>query len=263
MKISLIITTYNWKDALSLSLRSVLRQERLPFEVIVADDGSRSDTAELVRSIAADSPVPIIHSWQEDKGFRLARSRNRALALASGEYIILIDGDILLDKYFIFDHARVARPGFFVQGTRVLLNKSLSQQVLAEQHLMISFCSRGVENIKNCLRSDLLSTLFSFKSRRLRGVRTCNFAFWREDAIAVNGFNEQFVGWGREDSEFTARLIHHGLMRRNIKFNALAYHLYHPINDRRNLEENDRLLQETIDKRLKWCEKGINQYLNG
>ena len=261
MKISLIITTYNWKEALELSLRSVLKQNILPLEVIVADDGSREDTAELVRTVAANAPVPIIHSWQEDQGFRLARSRNRALARASGNYIILIDGDVLLEKHFIFDHQRVARPGFFVQGTRVLLNESLSAKVLREQHLGISFCTRGVENTKNCLRSDLLSKMFSFKSRRLRGVRTCNFAFWRRDAIVINGFNEAFVGWGREDSEFTARLIHNGLMRRNIKFNALAYHLYHPMNDRKNLEENDRLLEKTVREKLTWCDRGINQYL--
>jgi glycosyltransferase involved in cell wall biosynthesis len=263
MKISVIITTYNWKEALALSLRTVLDQNFLPLEVIVADDGSREDTAELVRAMAAEAPIPIIHSWQEDKGFRLARSRNRALAKASGDYIILIDGDVLLEKHFIFDHLRVARPGFFVQGTRVLLNQRLSDEVLRAQHMRISFCTRGVENTKNCLRSDLLSRLFSFKSRRLRGVRTCNFAFWRKDAVAINGFNEAFVGWGREDSEFTARLIHHGLMRRNIKFNALAYHLYHPMNDRRNLEENDRLLEKTIREKLTWCDKGINQYLDG
>ena len=97
----------------------------------------------------------------------------------------------------------------------------------------------------------------------MTGVRTCNFAFWRRDAIGINGFNEEFVGWGREDSEFTARLINYGLVRRNIKFNALAYHLYHPMNDRSHLNDNDRLLQETIEQKRCWCEQGLSQYLAG
>ena len=263
MKISLIITTYNWKEALELSLRSALDQVEKPLEIIVADDGSAEDTAEVIRNIAADAPVPVIHSWQEDKGFRLAVSRNKAIARARGDYIVLIDGDILLEKHFISDHTRFSRAGCFVQGTRVLLNEKLSEQILREKRLVASFCTRGVENKKNCLRSTMLATMFSFRSRRLRGVRTCNFAFWRKDAIAINGFNEEFVGWGREDSEFTARLINHGLVRQNVKFNALAYHLHHPMNDRSNLEENDRLLRETVEQKRCWCEKGISQYYAG
>ena len=261
MQISLIITTYNWKEALQLSLDSVLKQKVLPLEVIVADDGSAEGTGEIIKSITADSPIPIIHSWQEDKGFRLARSRNKAIARARGEYIILIDGDILLEPHFVHDHHQFARPGFFVQGTRVLLNEFLSNQVVRSGHLSATFCSQGVENRKNCLRSGFLARLFSLKSKQLRGVRTCNFAFWREDALRVNGFNEEFVGWGREDSEFIARLMNSGVRRQNVKFNALAYHLYHAINDRKHLSKNDRILQQTINQKLRWCEHGLQQHL--
>jgi predicted glycosyltransferase involved in capsule biosynthesis len=101
------------------------------------------------------------------------------------------------------------------------------------------------------------------KSTRIRGVKTCNFAFWRRDAIQVNGFNEEFVGWGREDSEFTVRLLNVGLKRQNVRFNALAYHLYHPISDRKHLPENDRILQKTIERRLTWCAQGLDQHLAG
>ena len=95
----------------------------------------------------------------------------------------------------------------------------------------------------------------------LTGVKTCNFAFFKEDAIAVNAFNEEFVGWGREDSEFTVRLLNNGVRRRNMKFNGLAYHLFHPMNDRTRLENNDKILNETIARKLTWCQKGIDQYL--
>ncbi len=262
MKISLIITTYNWKEALALSLKSALAQKQKPFEIIVADDGSEKDTAALIRRIAANAPLPIIHSWQEDKGFRLSASRNKAIALATGDYIVLVDGDIVQEEHFISDHVRFARPGYFVQGTRVLLNEKLAREVLREQRLVRLFCAKGVENKKNCIRSGMLANLFSFKSKNTKGVRTCNFAFWRKDAIAVNGFNEEFVGWGREDSEFTARLLNYGLIRRNMKFNGLAYHLYHPMNDRSYLNLNDVILQETLEQKKCWCEKGIDRYLN-
>jgi glycosyltransferase involved in cell wall biosynthesis len=261
MRISLIITTYNWKEALELSLKSALQQKMKPLEIIIADDGSRPDTGELIRRISVAAAVPVIHSWQEDEGFRLAASRNKAIAKTSGDYIVLIDGDIILERHFIFDHARVAQPGCFVQGTRVLLGEQLSQDMLAGRSLYDPFCRRGVENRKNCLRSDLLCRLFSYRDRGMYGVRTCNFAFWRQDALAVNGFNEDFVGWGREDSEFNARLVNYGLIRRNIKFNALAYHLYHPFNDRTQLERNDQLLRSAVEQKLTWCEKGVSSYL--
>jgi len=261
MKISVIITTYNWPEALALSLKSVLRQTTLPLEVIVADDGSGEETGEVIRNIASSAPIPIIHSWQRDCGFRLARSRNRAIARASGEYVILMDGDILAERHFVEDHHKFARSGFFVQGTRVLLTELLSKQVVGAGTLSANCCSPGVGNRKNCLRSNLLARLFSFRSTRIRGVKTCNFAFWRKDAIKVNGFNEEFVGWGREDSEFTVRLLNAGLRRQNVKFNALAYHLYHPKSDRKHLPENDRILQKTIDRGLTWCEHGLDQHL--
>lgn len=261
MQISLIITTYNWKEALQLSLLSVLSQTILPLEIVVADDGSGQETADLVREFASSSSVPVIHSWQEDRGFRSARSRNKAIAKAKGEYIILIDGDIVLEPNFIADHRTFASPGYFVQGTRALLGPELSALALRNGNLRLPFWARGVENKKNCLRSVLLARLFSFKGRGLRGIKTCNFAFWKLDALRVNGFNEEFVGWGREDSEFAARLTNTGIKRRNVKFHALGYHLHHPENARDRLAVNDDILKRTIEGQLKWCEKGIKQHL--
>jgi glycosyltransferase involved in cell wall biosynthesis len=263
VKATLIITTYNWKEALEVSLLSAFRQTLLPFEIVVADDGSGPDTRELVERMNQAAPVPVIHSWQKDKGFRLARSRNRAMARARGEYIVLVDGDIVLDPHFIEDHIAFARPGYFVQGTRVLLSKSVSEQVLAGKAMVAAFCRKGVENRKNCLRSAILARLFSLTSRSLTGIKTCNFAFYKQDAIAVNGFNEEFVGWGREDSEFTVRLLNYEVRRRNMKFYGLAYHLYHAMNDRTRLGNNDRILQRAIEGKLTWCENGISRYLDG
>lgn len=261
MRVSLIITTYNWKEALNLSLHSALIQSQQPFEIIVADDGSEKDTAEVIRRVGAKSLVPIVHSWQEDKGFRLAKSRNKAIAKARGDYIILIDGDILLEKHFVEDHCAFAMTGQFVQGTRVLLNHELSEQIITQGEIMASVFTKGVENKKNCIRSLLLAKIFSFKSKKLRGVKTCNFAFWKEHAIRINGFNEEFIGWGREDSEFTARLLNSGIKRQNVKFYALGYHLYHSMNTRDRLAVNDTILKETIEKKCDWCQLGIDQYL--
>src|SRR5579871_5870564 len=97
---SLIIATYNWKEALALVLATVRAQSVLPGEVLVADDGSRDDTRALVEREAATFPVPLRHCWQEDSGFRKSRILNEAFARAAGEYLIEIDGDMLVHPEF-------------------------------------------------------------------------------------------------------------------------------------------------------------------
>ncbi len=260
--VSLIITTYDWKEALELSLLSALCQTQPPDEIIIADDGSREDTRDLICRIARDHRVPIYHIWQKDKGFRAAQIRNKALAKATGEYIIFIDGDIILHKAFLEDHAKVARRRFFSQGSRVLLTPSKSAQVLQEKQLCFSFFENGLINRKNSIHSVFLSRLVTRKSMNLHGIRTCNFAFWRADGIAVNGFNEDFEGWGREDSEFAARLMSSGVQRQTIRFRALSFHLFHPANPQDSLEHNDRLLEQAIQTESTWCINGIDKRLH-
>ena len=232
MNVSLIITTYNWPEALKLSLKSVLKQSRLPDEIIIADDGSVETTAECIRQIAADFPIPILHSWQPDEGFRAAMSRNRAIAMAKGEYFVMIDGDIIMQPDFIQDHIDAAKKGFFVQGGRILIGRELSHALLNGKHVLFGFRIKGIRNRKNTIHSHLLSSIFSSTTNSLKGIKTCNFALFKNDAFKVNGFDNTFVGWGREDSEFANRLLCSGLKRKTIHFSAIAYHIFHNENTR-------------------------------
>ena len=90
-------------------------------------------------------------------------------------------------------------------------------------------------------------------------MRGCNFSFFKKDCIAVNGFNEDFTTWGREDSEFIERLYNKGIKRINIKFSAIQYHIYH--NEGNTNQHNDSILQNTMQQKLSWCENGINKHL--
>ena len=261
MTISLIITTYNRPDALHLVLKSVLQQKHLPDEIIIADDGSNAETRNLIRAMADQSTIPIFHAWQPDRGFRAAMVRNRAIAMAKGEYIIMIDGDMLLHPYFIQNHLDVAEQGVFMQGGRVLLNSIKTDEILASHDIEFSFFSKGIENRKNALYSPFLSHFFLKKGDSIKGIKTCNFSLFRSDVLAVNGFDNCFVGWGREDSDFAVRLFNNGVMRKNIKFAALAYHLYHPENPRQSLPENDQRLQMSMDENMIRCNDGIERFL--
>lgn len=262
LKTSLIITTYNRKDALELVLLSVLLQRDLPDEVIIADDGSTEDTGAMIREYVSKFPVPLKHVWQEDDGFRAAAIRNKAMAAAENDYIIFIDGDLVLHRNFVADHKRIARRRFFVQGSRVLLNEKLTLSVIQDKRTSFSIFESGVQNRKNMIHSRLLSGLFSYKSKNLYRVRSVNLAFWLEDAKKVNGFNEDFVGWGREDSEFAARMQNVGLKKLHLKFSGFGYHLYHPENSRAMLPQNQEILDDAIRNKKTYCNNGLNKYLN-
>ena len=80
MTVSLIISTYNWPRALYLCLDSVMQQSVLPDEILIADDGSGMETRDVVRHFERISPVPVRHIWHEDRGFRVAAIRNKAIA---------------------------------------------------------------------------------------------------------------------------------------------------------------------------------------
>jgi len=258
MKLTLIITTYNWPESLLLVLNSIKCQTITPYEVIIADDGSNSSTKDLINDFNKKSELKIIHSWQKDIGFRAARSRNNAILKSTGEYIVLIDGDTILHCDFIKDHIMNAEPGNFVQGMRSLISKKQTNKTLIEKKINFSFFSFGLKNRKNSIHSNLLSSIFSNDKNHLSGIKSCNMAFYKKDCMQINGFNNQFEGWGREDSEFVVRLINSGVKRKSVRFNAIQFHLWHNENPRISLIKNDEILNDAIHNQKNWCKNGIN-----
>lgn len=258
---SLVVTTYNWPGALDLVLKSALDQSEPPCEIIVADDGSTAETAEMVARHSASAKVPLLHVWQEDLGFRAAASRNLAIAASTGDYIVIIDGDMLLHRDFLRDHRYMARKGSFIQGSRVLLSPENTSRRIASGASRVSLFEEGLGNRKNALRLPPLSRMLAGRTESLRGIRSCNMSFFREDCLRVNGFDEEFVGWGREDSDFAVRMINSGVLRRNVRFSAIAFHLWHAENPRSSLPENDRRLSEAITGGATRCSNGIDKHL--
>ena len=264
MKISTIVTTYNWPQALALVLKALARQSRLPDEVIIADDGSRDDTRAMLIDIARGFPVPLRHSWQEDIGFRAARSRNRAIAAARGEYVLMLDGDMVAHREFVADHLRYAEAGHFVQGSRVLTTPALSERMLTQGTIDLGVFTPDLERRRNALRSPALAKLNLLRAGRKapRAIKTCNQGWFRDDLLRVNGFDERMEGWGREDSELAWRAWHAGIAPRHLRFAALAWHLYHHERHLAGESRNDRYLQETIASRKLRAERGIDQHLD-
>lgn len=267
---SLIITTYNQKERLALVLDSILALEILPTEVLIADDGSAEDTKDLIESYAQGFPCPLVHIWQEDQGFRASRARNLAIKAARGEYIIIIDGDMIIESHFVSDHLRFAQKGVLIQGSRVILDQSFTDQMMqtyanekSQSIFRRAFAKKDFKATRCVFLSKLVFTLSRTRANifqqteLVKGVRSCNMSFYKSDCVAINGFNEAFEGWGREDSEFVARFLFNGGELRRLKFAGVAYHLYHKENTRAMLESNHALYLQTLDSQATFCEKGL------
>jgi glycosyltransferase involved in cell wall biosynthesis len=261
MRITVAIITYNWPTALERVLESLTRQTRLPDEVIVTDDGSTEDTRRVIERVASTFPVRLVHLWQPDDGARMSRARNRAIAAATGDYVILMDGDMVAEPHFIEDHEAFAMRGCYVQGSRVLSDESLTERMLADGSVRATFFTPGIERRRHTLRLPMLARWYAKPSQKTRGIKSCNMGFWRDDLLTLNGFNEGMTGWGREDTELVTRAFHAGIQRRDLRFSALATHLYH--RTRKNIVDNpnDRILDETRRLGLVRCDVGVDQHL--
>lgn len=261
MKPSLIISTYNSPQALKACLESVLWQTMQPHEVLIADDGSTDSTPQVIEEFRAKVTFPVVHVWQPNEGFRLATIRNKAIAQATGDYILQIDGDILLHPQFIADHASCARPGHFACGSRVLLDKELTERMFDSPQLPVKPWSKGVSNRKNAVRSPWLASMVNRLAPAKLKYRGCNMAFWRADLMAVNGYDESYCGWGCEDHDLVARLMNSGVHPLQIRHMAVCFHMWHPSSKKADtFNRNNELLGQTRRERRTWCDKGVNRH---
>jgi glycosyltransferase involved in cell wall biosynthesis len=236
VQISVVVTTYNWPQALAVSLGSLARQNTRNFELIVADDGSTDETAQVVECLAAEASVSVRHVWHPDQGFRVASIRNKAIAAATGEYIVLIDGDCFVLPDFVSKHAELAEGAFFVSGKRSFLRPGVTERVLQKRlqfapRSRFGWFARGCVN--QCTRPlqflDLPIGRRRYTQRhQWEKVQTCNLGFFKSDAVAINGFDERYQGHGLEDSDFVLRLLRSGVGRKRGDFASIVLHLNHP-----------------------------------
>ncbi len=262
--VALIIATYNWPAALQQTLRSVAHQSILPNEVLIADDGSDERTTNLIQEFKEAHPtLNIVHVWHEDNGFRLAAIRNKSISMVQSEYIIQIDGDIILDQHFIKDHLSLRAAGYFVTGSRLLLGKKITEVLLESEKINFATLRWKGKNFFNTLRiplfTRLLQNTYKTKGKHLDYVKGCNMAFWKSDLYLVNGYDESFIGWGREDSDICIRLINAGVKKKFIKFCAVQYHLHHPLASRDQFEANDVLIEQNKLQQISFCKHGLIQ----
>ncbi len=267
--VAVVITTYNRPDALQAVLDGYAEQSDRGFELVVADDGSSDETAGLVQRFSSRAPFRVCHVWQEDRGFRAAAIRNRAVGSTDARYIVFTDGDCIPSRTFVHQHRRLAEPGWFLSGNRVLLSERFTRAVL-EQRLPIhrwgwpDWARARGRGDANRLMPLVRLPDGAFRKRSARtwaGVKTCNLSAWRADLVRVNGLDESYSGWGLEDSDLVIRLLHAGVLHKSARFAAPVFHLWHKEHDRSRLPENQKRLNELLHSSRTQAALGLDQYL--
>ena len=257
--ITLVVNTYESPLALAKVLAALAWQRVPATEIIIADDGSGESTKEVIEQATQQFNFPIRHCRQENQGFRRAVILNKAIAMAKGHYLVFLDGDCVPECEFVADHIALAEKGYWVQGRRAFVEQSSVEKFVPTTRCVWSFALAGkLTGIPKALR---LPFPIVKRGKQQRGILGCNLGIWREDLVAVNGYDETFVGWGREDADLANRLYHLGRPRKFVYGRAILYHLNHSVALRSRLGENQCLLDQTIAEKRIRSVKGLDQYL--
>lgn len=256
MKISLVISTYNQPEVLAKALAGVTLQHRPPDEVVIADDGSKQPTRDLVEAWSKSQRFPVKHIWHEDDGFRKTAILNKSVLAAIGDYLIFTDGDCVPHPQYVADHEELAEQGFWVQGRRCFVREEFVPAFEARKIPAWNWMLTG--KITGAMKGIRWPIPMIRRDTRQRGIIGCNMAFWRDDVVAVNGFDEDYSGWGvGEDSDIGTRVYHLGRQRKFVYGRAITYHLNHPQLPRGHHAASLARLQETIASKKIRCEHGL------
>lgn len=262
MKIAVVMTTYETPDALDRVLQAYSFQTRLPDEIIVADDGSGESTRHVIEKWRAKVSFPIQQVWQENKGYRRSRILNMAIARAKADYLIFTDGDCLPDINFVADHEIQAERGYWIQGKRAQIKEAVATHATVNtlkkggMRLWIAgVIWRGQYGIRWWV--PIIWRQAKLRERALGS----NMAIHYQDLLDINGFNEDFVGWGAEDREISVRLHHLGRRKKLVIGRALQFHLDHPPTSRAHAQDNGQILAAVKEARTIRCENGLSHHL--
>ena len=255
MKIDIVISAYNNPEAIIQILSRIESGSHTPTSISIADDGSIDSNSSKVKEFLKDFSIKTNYYWHEDVGFRKARILNCSLQNCRSDYIVFLDGDCLPHRHFLKDHLAMAEKGYLTQGRRCFVSEKSVPQLLERKTTLLKLALSG--KVSGLLKSVRLPTPYIKRNKTMYGLLGCNLGVWRDDLIKINGFDEEYEGWGREDSDLCARLYNLGISRKMVYGRALVYHLNHPENDRGNLTKNDELLNETLRSGKIWCPKGM------
>ena len=268
-EISVIISTYNAVPWLEKVLWGYSIQEFTDFELLIADDGSTQETADLIEKFKTQVDFPVIHVWQEDEGFQKSRILNKAIVAANSPYLVMSDGDCIPRKDFLMVHNERKEKGYFLSGGYFMLPMSISEAI-TQDDILSGRCfevnwlkSQGLKaSFKNnkLTAGKLTASLLNMITPTNASWNGHNASGWKEDILAINGFDER-MQYGGQDRELGERLMNLGIKSKQIRYSAICIHLDHPrgYKNQESITKNRAIRKATRDEKKAWTPFGIEQ----
>ena len=235
MQASVIFSTYNSEKWLEKVIIGFSVQTYKDFEIIIADDGSREATKNLIDKLRAEIDIPIVHVWQEDNGFQKSQILNKAIIASNSDYLIFTDGDCIPRKDFVQTHIDYREQGYFLSGGYFKLPMSISELISKDdivnqrcfdlKQLTANGLPNSYKNIKFTAKG-FLSKFLNFITPTNASWNGHNSSGWKKDLVEVNGFNQE-MQYGGQDRELGERLFNKGLKSKQIRYSAICVHLDH------------------------------------
>jgi glycosyltransferase involved in cell wall biosynthesis len=256
VKITVVLSAFERGDYLRLALLCLGHQARVPDEVVVTDDGSEEDIAAAVAESVKGLPLDRVkYVRQENRGFRLARNRNNGIRGSSGDYLVFWDQDVTATRGYLEVFSGHGQPGQFLVAFPVLLDRAQTALVRPEAVARGDYADLLTRaQVRSIHRQYVKDTFYYYAGRLMRGrghrpkVRGGYFGISRHDLERVDGFDENYRGWGAEDDDLGRRLYRAGVVGRTAFRDEFPLHLWHPHStgtaDSPNLEYYNRRLAE-------------------
>jgi glycosyltransferase involved in cell wall biosynthesis len=265
---SLFVSTYEMPKHLSLVLAGLLHQSTRDFEVIICDDGSGAETREIIDQFREKSRMTVHHVWQTNEGFRKCRILNEGLRRSHGKICVFLDGDCVPHCHFMRDHICSQEEGRYLAGRRVELGPKISASLTPDEvesgffdyprpKLVTSILSGDSEYLNRTVRVPWQPLRKILKMDRVADLKGCNYSVSKAALVELNGFDEEYEGYGREDTDIELRLQNLGFKIKSLKGLALQYHVWHP--RREFTPKNDHRLEQLAQSGRVRCERGLVQ----
>ncbi|WP_081211478.1 glycosyltransferase family 2 protein [Salegentibacter sediminis] len=266
-EISVIISTYNAVEWLRKTLTGYKIQDTTDFELVIADDGSSEETRLFLEAFKKESPVPVIHVWQEDDGFQKTKILNKAILACNANYILMSDGDCIPRKDFVSTHLKYREEGYFLSGGYFKLPMDISKKIV-EEDIIAQKCFEKACLKKYGLKSSIKNLKLTAGQKRAFLLNNLtptgatwnghNASGWKKDIIAVNGFDER-MQYGGEDRELGERLFNYGIKSKQIRYSAVCVHLEHPRGYKtpEAMAFNKQIRRETREEKKTFTPHGI------
>lgn len=269
-KISVIVTLYNRLEYARNIIQSLLHQTLMIDELIFADDGSKDDVVDVISDLIERCPFSIKHVYQEDIGFRLARSRNNGARVATGEFLIFLDQDVILPDDFVekvYEKRRKKRIVFSkayltLEKQKIEIQKIIDTNYNFNKIYDVIYTKEDNKNFMKQVRRDVINNFLYKLKLRKRGAKIAGlmFALYKEDYINIDGFDENYIGWGEEDDDFCNRFFKYGGTTQPVILKKCLIHMYHPFATSKAESPNEEYYQRRKKEITKLNYKSVIGY---